>query len=278
MKKTIYLIVLLFITSTLLADWDQGDGHKMHFPQFPDPTGYDVNCTTDIIGDDWQCTEDGWICDIHIWISWQEDIIGSIQNITATVYNNIPVGPEGYSIPDMPLWSQMFTPSPINPPDPGEFWIRDEIYNGLQGWYDPDPMNPIIFNPDHTQYFQVNMICDYVSSTCFWQTAGEIYWLVIEIEALNGNVKISIVLDDAETTFDMRMDELILDAAIAKGLDAPYSCQGGVCSSCLAKVIEGTAVMERNTILDDDEIEEGLILTCQAHPTTSSIKINYDDV
>ncbi len=97
-------------------------------------------------------------------------------------------------------------------------------------------------------------------------------------KSLNGNVKISIVLDDAETTFDMRMDELILDAAIAKGLDAPYSCQGGVCSSCLAKVIEGTAVMERNTILDDDEIEEGLILTCQAHPTTSSIKINYDDV
>ena len=97
-------------------------------------------------------------------------------------------------------------------------------------------------------------------------------------KSLNGNVQISIVLDDEETTFDMRMDELILDAAIAKGLDAPYSCQGGVCSSCLAKVVEGNAVMERNTILDDDEIEEGLILTCQAHPTTSTIKIDYDDV
>ena len=71
----------------------------------------------------------------------------------------------------------------------------------------------------------------------------------------------------------MRMDELILDAALAKGLDAPYSCQGGVCSSCLAKVVEGKAVMERNTILDEEEIEEGLILTCQAHPITSKIKI-----
>ena len=71
---------------------------------------------------------------------------------------------------------------------------------------------------------------------------------------------------------------LILDAALAKGLDAPYSCQGGVCSSCLARVVEGKAVMERNTILDEDEIEEGLILTCQAHPTTSNIKIDYDDV
>ena len=81
-----------------------------------------------------------------------------------------------------------------------------------------------------------------------------------------------------ETTFQMRKDELILDAALDKGLDAPYSCQGGVCSSCLAKVIEGSAVMERNTILDQDEIDEGLILTCQAHPTSSQIKIDYDDV
>ncbi|MEL4457350.1 2Fe-2S iron-sulfur cluster-binding protein [Lutimonas vermicola] len=97
-------------------------------------------------------------------------------------------------------------------------------------------------------------------------------------KSLSGNVEITVVLDDEETTFDMRMDELILDAAIAKGLDAPYSCQGGVCSSCLAKVVEGTALMERNTILDADEIEEGLILTCQAHPTTSTIKIDYDDV
>lgn len=97
-------------------------------------------------------------------------------------------------------------------------------------------------------------------------------------KALDGNVSISVMLDDEETTFEMRKDELILDAALAKGLDAPYSCQGGVCSSCLAKVVEGTAVMERNTILDDDEIEEGLILTCQAHPTSASIKIDYDDV
>lgn len=97
-------------------------------------------------------------------------------------------------------------------------------------------------------------------------------------KSLDGNTEICVVLDDEETTFEMRMDEIILDAALIKGLDAPYSCQGGVCSSCLAKVVEGSAVMERNTILDDDEIKEGLILTCQAHPTTSKIKIDYDDV
>ena len=95
---------------------------------------------------------------------------------------------------------------------------------------------------------------------------------------LSGNSKITILLDDEETTFDMRQDEKILDAALAKGLDAPYSCQGGICSSCLAKVVEGEAVMEKNTILDDDEVKDGLILTCQAHPKTATIKIDYDDV
>lgn len=97
-------------------------------------------------------------------------------------------------------------------------------------------------------------------------------------KSLDGNTEITVILDDEETTFEMRMDELILDAALVKGLDAPYSCQGGVCSSCLAKVVEGSAVMERNTILDQEEIDEGLILTCQAHPTSSQIKIDYDDV
>jgi len=95
---------------------------------------------------------------------------------------------------------------------------------------------------------------------------------------LSGNSQITIVLDEEETTLEMRRDEIILNVALAHDLDAPYSCQGGICSSCLAKVIEGEAIMEKNTILDEDDIEEGLILTCQAHPTTAMIKIDFDDV
>ena len=98
------------------------------------------------------------------------------------------------------------------------------------------------------------------------------------IKDLSGNASITVVLDDEETTFEMRKDEFVLDAALAKGLDAPYSCQGGICSSCLARVTEGSASMERNNILDDDEVKEGLILTCQAHPTTDVLKIDFDDV
>jgi len=97
-------------------------------------------------------------------------------------------------------------------------------------------------------------------------------------EGLSGNSEITILLDDEETTFKMKKKDVILNAALLKGLDAPYSCQGGICSSCLAKVIEGEVIMDNNSILDEDELREGLILTCQSHPVSSRIKIDYDDV
>ena len=90
--------------------------------------------------------------------------------------------------------------------------------------------------------------------------------------------EITVLLDDEETTFTMTQTDNILAASLRNDLDPPYSCQGGVCSSCLAKVTEGKAVMVKNTILTDGEVEEGLILTCQAHPTTSKISIDFDDV
>lgn len=93
-----------------------------------------------------------------------------------------------------------------------------------------------------------------------------------------GFSEITVVVDDEETTFKMDAKTSILSAALKEGLDAPYSCQGGICSSCLAKVTEGTAKMEKNAILSDSEIEEGLVLTCQAHPTSQKITVDYDDV
>lgn len=93
-----------------------------------------------------------------------------------------------------------------------------------------------------------------------------------------GNSEITVLLDDEETSFIMKQEETILAAALRNKLDAPYSCQGGVCSSCIAKVIQGKAVMTKNQILTDNELETGLILTCQAHPITATIKIDFDDV
>ena len=76
----------------------------------------------------------------------------------------------------------------------------------------------------------------------------------------------------------MSQKQTVLDAALKQGIDAPYSCQGGICSSCLARVTSGTAEMTKNSILTDKEIADGLILTCQAHPTSETIYVDYDDV
>ena len=99
-----------------------------------------------------------------------------------------------------------------------------------------------------------------------------------EASAHEGHTKITITVDDEETTFEMSQKQTILDAALKEGIDAPYSCQGGICSSCLARVKSGTAEMKKNSILSDSEVEEGLILTCQAHPTSAEIVVDFDDV
>ncbi|OYU78915.1 MAG: flavodoxin reductase [Flavobacterium sp. BFFFF1] len=95
---------------------------------------------------------------------------------------------------------------------------------------------------------------------------------------LEGHTKITVLVDDEETTFEMSQKQTLLDAALKQGVDAPYSCQGGICSSCLARITSGTAEMKKNAILTDKEIADGLILTCQAHPTSASIYVDYDDV
>jgi ring-1,2-phenylacetyl-CoA epoxidase subunit PaaE len=94
----------------------------------------------------------------------------------------------------------------------------------------------------------------------------------------DGTTEITILLDDEETTFTMTQTDTILAAALRHHVDAPYSCQGGVCSSCLGKVTDGKAVMVKNSILTDKEVAEGFILTCQAHPVTPKITIDFDDV
>ena len=101
---------------------------------------------------------------------------------------------------------------------------------------------------------------------------------VSETESLEGNAEITIILDDEKETFSMPRKKSILEAALLEGLDPPYSCQGGICSSCLAMITSGKAVMDKNTILTDEEVNDGLILTCQAHPTTDKITIDYDAV
>ncbi|WP_103069020.1 ferredoxin--NADP reductase [Aquimarina sediminis] len=97
-------------------------------------------------------------------------------------------------------------------------------------------------------------------------------------EDLDGQSTVKVLVDDEEFNFVMDQKKTILDATLGQDIDAPYSCQGGVCSSCICKITEGNAVMEKNSILTDGEIAEGLVLACMAHPTSTSITVDFDDV
>lgn len=94
----------------------------------------------------------------------------------------------------------------------------------------------------------------------------------------DGKTKVKVLLDDEEFEFSMNKDQKVLDAILAQDIDAPYSCQGGICSSCVAKLTEGKIEMLKNQILTDEDTDEGLILTCQALPVSDQVSINYDDV
>lgn len=89
--------------------------------------------------------------------------------------------------------------------------------------------------------------------------------------------KVSITLDG--TTFEMDLaynGDSILDAALKVGADLPFACKGGVCCTCRAKVVEGAVDMEVNYALEKDEVEKGYVLTCQSHPRTDRVVIDFD--
>ncbi len=91
--------------------------------------------------------------------------------------------------------------------------------------------------------------------------------------------EVSVMYDGREHRFDLTADgENILDAGIENGVDLPFSCKGGVCATCKARLVEGEVDMDRNQALLPDEVERGFILTCQAHPISKKVVVDYDQV
>ncbi|HKK88078.1 MAG TPA: 1,2-phenylacetyl-CoA epoxidase subunit PaaE [Saprospiraceae bacterium] len=89
--------------------------------------------------------------------------------------------------------------------------------------------------------------------------------------------QVSVVLDNHKYAFELEYDtNNILDAAIEQGVDLPYSCKGGVCSTCRAKVTKGEVQMMVNYALEPEEVEEGYVLTCQSYPKSASVEIDFD--
>jgi ring-1,2-phenylacetyl-CoA epoxidase subunit PaaE len=92
------------------------------------------------------------------------------------------------------------------------------------------------------------------------------------------SAEITVVMDGRRRRFTMPRDgEVILDAAGRAGLDLPFSCRAGVCSTCRARLVAGSAEMEHNVALEDWEVEAGYILCCQARPTSPALEISYDE-
>ena len=89
---------------------------------------------------------------------------------------------------------------------------------------------------------------------------------------------VTVILDGDETHFDVaNSGKNVLDAALDAGADVPFACKGAVCCTCRAKVMEGTAEMDMNYALTDEEVAEGFILTCQSHPTSPKLVVSYDE-
>jgi phenylacetate-CoA oxygenase/reductase, PaaK subunit len=89
--------------------------------------------------------------------------------------------------------------------------------------------------------------------------------------------KVTIKLDGVTFGFDLPFNgDTILEAALKQGADLPYSCKGGVCSTCKARLVEGAVDMEVHYALEQEEIDEGYILTCQSHPRTEKVVVDFD--
>ncbi len=89
--------------------------------------------------------------------------------------------------------------------------------------------------------------------------------------------QVTIVLDRKTVSVRRVPDETLLESARRAGLSPPFSCEAGNCGTCMGKLVEGTATMRVNDALEDDEVADGYILTCQAVPDTGSISVTYDD-
>jgi ring-1,2-phenylacetyl-CoA epoxidase subunit PaaE len=100
--------------------------------------------------------------------------------------------------------------------------------------------------------------------------------VVDESDAQQGSVRVGFTLDGRRSTVGMEPDQTILDAAMRVRGGLPFSCKGGVCATCKARVLDGEVVMDKNFALVGDEIDAGFILTCQSHPVTDALEIDFD--
>jgi ring-1,2-phenylacetyl-CoA epoxidase subunit PaaE len=93
-----------------------------------------------------------------------------------------------------------------------------------------------------------------------------------------GAAEVTVLMDGRRRSFTMKMhEETVLDAAARAGIELPFSCRAGVCSTCRTKVIRGEVAMDQNYALEDWELEQGYVLACQSRATTARLELDYDE-
>jgi len=164
-------------TSCATVNCPQWQNHKMHFPQLPDTIGWDVNATwPKILADDWQCSQTGWVTDIHFWGSWKDidgnpntdDFYTPYPMFMLSIHENIPADPDTpWSRPGRQVWvwAGEIPGIPTDPPS-------------LEGWYDPNT-DSMICN-DHSPYWRYDFAH---LPDSFFQYKDRIYWL--NVSAVN---------------------------------------------------------------------------------------------
>ena len=100
----------------------------------------------------------------------------------------------------------------------------------------------------------------------------------VEVSNFTGIAKVKVIYDEEETEFELAsVGENVLEAAMRHDVDAPFSCKGAVCCTCKAKVTEGKMIMDANYALSDEEVAEGFVLACQAHPASENVVLDFDE-
>lgn len=92
------------------------------------------------------------------------------------------------------------------------------------------------------------------------------------------NAEVTAIVDGEEFTFNVPSGTSILEAAEDQDVDVPFACKGGVCCTCKAKLLEGSVRMLVNYGLDDEDLENDMVLTCQSQPTSQKVVVDYDDI
>ncbi len=174
--KTILMLsaVLMFAAAPAAADWDPGDGHKMHWPQLPDPNGWDVYASWSYgVADDWTCSRTGPVTDIHIWGSWKEDFVEQIDSFYIAIWE------DRNGEPYRQKWAQLFSTDEFIE----RFWGT-----GDQGWLNPPHFGVSYNEHDHLGIYQYNFYVD--AADAFVQEEGTTYWLVVKANLPPGSTKL----------------------------------------------------------------------------------------